>query len=142
VALKILRDREERFVEVTLGEQDGEDEPEPLAPGPAPVKDAGQKVGLGLSLQPLTEELAEAFGLPGETGVLVTAVEPDSPAAKGRPQGVARGDVIKEVARKPVKTLDDAKKALADAKAAKAKTVLLLVRNREGVRYILVDLPQ
>jgi len=142
VAVKVLRGGEEVFAEVTLGERDGEGEPRAEAPRPAPEAAGGKKAGLGLSLQPLTPELAEAFGFGGDKGLLVTAVEPDSPAAKGRPQGVRRGDLIKEIARKTVTTLDEAKQAIKQAREAKAKNVLLLVRGRDGTRYIVVDLPQ
>ena len=149
VAIKILRGGEERFVEVTLGEQADEAQPRALPPPPMPPPPGapapplgGEKVGIGLSLQPLTPELAEAFGFRGDKGLLVTAVEPGSPVAKGRPQAVAQGDLIKEIGRKPVATVAEARKALEDAKKAKAKSVLLLVRSRAGTRYIVVDLPR
>ena len=46
---------------------------------------------LGVSIQTLTPELAESFGLDRITGALVNQVMPDSPAAQG---GVQRGDVL------------------------------------------------
>ena len=147
VAIKVLRGGEERFVEVTLGEQEGEAPPRvrpaPKAPQPPrPQAGGGQKVGIGLSLQPLTAELAEAFGYQGDTGLLVTAVEPDSPAAKGRPHAVSQGDLVKEIARRRVATVPEARQALAEAAKAKAKSLLILTRGRAGTRYIVVDLPR
>ncbi len=55
---------------------------------------------LGIAFQPMTEELAKAFGLSGKTGAVVANVTPDSPAAKG---GMKPGDVILTVDGKPLK---------------------------------------
>jgi serine protease Do len=61
------------------------------ASGPLP---AGAMQGSGLTLQKPTREVAEAFGLPaGVEGVVVTAVDPDSPAAIV----LQPGDVILEI---------------------------------------------
>lgn len=46
---------------------------------------------LGIDPEPVTDELAARFDLPVEQGVLVTDVEPGSPAAAA---GIERGDVI------------------------------------------------
>jgi serine protease Do len=54
---------------------------------------------LGVSIQPLTQELAKSFGLTGTQGALVASVSEDSPAARG---GVKPGDVIVAFDGKPV----------------------------------------
>lgn len=46
---------------------------------------------LGVSMQPLTENLAKAVGRKGTDGVLVSEVQADSPAAKA---GLKQGDVV------------------------------------------------
>jgi serine protease Do len=46
---------------------------------------------LGVSIQPVTPDLAKAFGLPSAEGALVGDVTPDSPGAKA---GLQKGDVI------------------------------------------------
>ena len=46
---------------------------------------------LGVGVQPVTKDLAQSFGLDAPAGVVVTTVEPNSPAAKG---GLRPGDVI------------------------------------------------
>ena len=59
---------------------------------------------LGITVQDLTPEIAKGLGLKKDTGVVVTGVEPGSPAANA---GIQAGDVIQEVNRKPVKNVDD-----------------------------------
>ena len=49
---------------------------------------------LGVSIQDLTPELAAALKLSGTSGVLVSGVAPDTPAAKA---GIQRGDVILKI---------------------------------------------
>jgi len=46
---------------------------------------------LGVMIQPVTQQLAEQFGVKVREGVLVTAVQPDTPAADA---GLKAGDVI------------------------------------------------
>lgn len=46
---------------------------------------------IGVSIQEVTRDLADSFGLPRAAGALVSYVEPNSPAAKA---GIEQGDVI------------------------------------------------
>ena len=50
-----------------------------------------EKAWLGATTQVLTDDLATAFGIPGKKGVRVTALAPDSPAAKA---GLRQGDLL------------------------------------------------
>ncbi len=54
---------------------------------------------LGVSLQDLTQPLAESFGLPRPDGALVAQVQKDSAASRS---GLRAGDVITELAGEPV----------------------------------------
>ncbi|HEY3897644.1 MAG TPA: DegQ family serine endoprotease [Chthoniobacter sp.] len=54
---------------------------------------------LGIALQPLSDDLAKAFKLPGDTGALVAEVTPRSPAEKA---GIKSGDVVVAVNGKKV----------------------------------------
>lgn len=56
-------------------------------------------VGIGLTVQTLTRALAEKFGATVAQGVVVTAVERDSAAARA---GIRNGDIITEIDRQPV----------------------------------------
>ncbi|HUT34721.1 MAG TPA: PDZ domain-containing protein [Planctomycetota bacterium] len=139
VSLKVLRAAKEMIFEVTLGELGAGGVVPPEAPA---LPQGGEKLELGLSLQPLTPELAAQFGFEGDKGLLVTDVAAGSPASKARPTAIARGELLKEIGRKPVATMAEAKAAIAEARKANEKTVLMLVRGKDGARYVVVDLGQ
>ena len=82
------------------------------------VKDDLQKFGkvsrgrLGVNIQPLTKELADSFGLKSVQGALVSAVEPNSAAAKA---GIEPGDVVVAVNDKAIEQPADLVRAVGDA---------------------------
>ena len=87
----------------------------------------------GLTVQNLSDELAEKFELKEKSGVLVTEVEADGPADKG---GLKEGDLIKEVNRKPVENTDDFYSILGEAK--KGENILLrILRDKRAFFQIL-----
>lgn len=59
---------------------------------------------MGVSIQEVTREMAEAFGLPKAGGALVNSVEPNGPAARA---GIEPGDVIIKFEGKPVTVSSD-----------------------------------
>jgi serine protease Do len=65
---------------------------------------------LGVSIQPLTPELAKGFGLRDAKGVLISDVVQDSPAERA---GIAAGDIVTEFDKKKVDTPQDLQKAVA-----------------------------
>lgn len=89
---------------------------------------------LGLTVQTITADLARQFDVKAGEGVIVTDVAPGSVAAMA---GISRGTVILEVNRKPVNTSDDFKQAV--KKTSKNKQVLLLIRENEVSRYIVLS---
>ncbi len=89
---------------------------------------------LGLSLQPVSPEIARQLGLPnGTSGVAVTDIDPNGAAAES---GIARGDVIMEVNRQPVGSLEDVKSAL---DKSGDRPVLLLVSRKGQTIYLTVS---
>jgi serine protease Do len=64
---------------------------------------------LGVSIQPLTPELARSFGAKEAKGVLVSDVVPDSPAAKA---GVRSGDILLEFEGKKMEGPSDLQRAV------------------------------
>ncbi len=81
---------------------------------------------LGLSVQPVTPPVARELGLKVKEGVLVRDVVEGGRAAEA---GIRAGDVIVEVDRRPVRTIEDFKARL--DKQAKDAPVVMLV-NRDG----------
>jgi serine protease Do len=64
---------------------------------------------LGVSIQPLTPELAKSFGAKDTKGVLLSEVMPDSPAAKS---GLKQGDILMEFDGKKVEAPADLQRAV------------------------------
>jgi serine protease Do len=66
---------------------------------------------LGVSIQPVTKDLATSFGLPNTTGALVGSVSDNSPASKA---GLKSGDVITRYDGKAVERWSDLPRAVAE----------------------------
>jgi serine protease Do len=88
---------------------------------------------LGVSLQPITPEIAEGLGLNDGKGALVAAVTPDSPAAKS---GLRSGDVVLNCNGAKVATARDLARAV--ALIAPGKPADLSVWRSGEVRKIAV----
>lgn len=110
--------------------------------GPAnPQPDApngGQKQAedgkLGLSLQPVTPQIARQLGLSSDSeGLVVTDVDPTGPAAEA---GITRGDVILEVNRQPVNSAEAVRSAV---ETSGNRPVLLLVSRKGQTIYLTVS---
>jgi len=135
VTLTVLRDNKEQKIRATLGEfntetarAENQDEGAPTSRG-----GAGK---LGLTVEPLTPELAQELGLSaGTTGVVVDSADPTGPAGAA---GIRRGDVIQEVNRQPVRSADELRAAI-DKNGD--KPALLLI-NRRGETAFLAVRPQ
>ncbi|MBN1957048.1 MAG: DegQ family serine endoprotease [Desulfuromonadales bacterium] len=126
VTLLVLRDGKKKKIKVTIGAMESDAQGRPVSNDELPE--------LGMSLQKLSPELAEQFGYENVQGVLVTAVEPDSFAAKA---GISRGDLIEEVNRREVSDPAEVKQLL---KESHKSTVLLLVRQGDASRYLALKL--
>lgn len=85
----------------------------------------------GLKLQELNPEAARQQGIGRDQGVTVADVEPGSPADNS---SVRKGDVILEVNRQPVKSMEDAKEKIEKA----SSSLLLLVKRGSNTLYIAV----
>jgi serine protease Do len=96
-------------------------------------KTPSQSKTLGITVRNLTPEMAKRLGLKNETGVVVSRVEPGSPAANA---GIQNGDVIQEIDRKPVKNVDELARGIEEAKDA--NNILLLVRRGQNNLYAAV----
>ncbi|HKB10280.1 MAG TPA: DegQ family serine endoprotease [Vicinamibacterales bacterium] len=124
--LVIVRDGGEKKLAVKLDEAN----PEKLARGrgdrDSESNGSEDKTALGVSVAPLTPELRDRTRAPKDAqGLVVQDVDPDGRAAAA---GVQPGDLIQEVNRQPVKSVEDLRAAL---KKTTDRPTLLLI-NRQG----------
>jgi serine protease Do len=129
VKLTVFRGGKEDVLTLTLGElpqerqaraETGEQERE--------VPGTGGLPGTGLTLAP-----ASRVAGAGAQGVVVTQVESNSPASD---RGFKTGDVILDVGGAAVGSPADVQKALADAKSAGKRTVLMRVKSGNSTRFV------
>jgi membrane-associated protease RseP (regulator of RpoE activity) len=85
----------------------------------------GNNRRIGVSTTSLTKQLADFFGVTDGHGVLVTAVEPDSPAAKA---GLKAGDVITAVDGQKIEGAGDLARGI--NKQKDGEVTLTIVRDR------------
>ncbi|MCP5004652.1 MAG: DegQ family serine endoprotease [Planctomycetes bacterium] len=125
VDVKVLRGSREKVLSVTIGEQ------------PADLFAGGQSSAagndLGITVQDLTEKLADSLGYEDENGVLVSSIEADSPASQA---DIKEGDLIKEVNREKVGNVEAFNSAL--HKAGKEDDILLLMRRGAFTQFVIV----
>ena len=93
----------------------------------------------GLQLQDLTNDLANALGFASGKGVLVSAVEPDSPADQA---GIERGLVIYRVGKFEVNSVKDVERLLSRANSGSSVdfAVGVIARGGRGRRIETVNL--
>ena len=92
---------------------------------------------LGVKIQTVTEDIAETLGVSENSGALVSAVTPDSPAAKG---GLETGDVILKFDGKDVTTMRGLPKIVAQTPINKAVDVEVLRKGEKKSLKITVGL--
>jgi serine protease Do len=115
--LTVIRERKPVPLSVKIGEMPSD---EPL------VAEASGSDEWGLSVETLTGDAALRLNLPVSRGLLVTDVQPGSPADKA---GLRRGDIILEVARRPA---DDAAALQRALGALKPGESILIYVHRVG----------
>jgi serine protease Do len=127
--LTIIRDGKKISKAVEIGELKDEE-------GIAQADEGGSD-DIGMELSDITDALARRYDIEEAEGVLVTFVEPASPAAQA---GVRPGDVITQVNRKDILNLEDYNKCLSDARKQKKDKILLLIARGETSQFVVIDL--
>jgi serine protease Do len=117
VELTYLRDGFEKTAQVTLADQKNEtvaraDNSQAPKADSQGLKEQGGTLGIGIA------SAKEVEGA-GDKGVAIVAIDPNGTGAS---QGLAAGDVILDVAGKPVSTPEDVKSGLASAKSEGKKS--------------------
>jgi serine protease Do len=97
----------------------------------------GERTPLGLMVENLTPNLAQQFRLRDHKGVVVTQVEPGSPASDA---GLHSGDMILEVNGTVVSTVREYHKAMARLK--KGSVARFLIKRRGRTLYLTIEIPK
>ena len=129
VKLDIVRNGEPRSITATLAEVPNEQQAKADDDRAQPT---GGVPHLGLQVAP-----ARDVSGAGDEGVVVTAVEPDGPAAE---QGFRSGNIIVEVGGKPVADPSDVRKALSEAKSEGKRQVLVRAKMGDATRFVALPL--
>jgi serine protease Do len=127
--LKVLRDGKMISLEVAVGERPSE------RAEASQSTDRSEHAKLGVTVENVDPDSARQLNLTSASGVLVTNVQPGSPADEG---GVHPGDVIREINHKPVNNVSDLQSVIRSLKAG--STVLLNVIRQGQARFLAFDL--
>lgn len=94
---------------------------------------------IGVQIGPVDKEVAESIGLGSATGALVSAVEPDSPAAKA---GLQAGDVIVQFNGTKIDKVSDLPRLVGNTKPGSKASLTIFRRGKQQQLTITVaDVP-
>lgn len=126
--LDIIRNGKSQTIEVTIGERPGD-------LSQVAKKESGKSSleQFGLAFQELTPELAERLGYKEKEGVIISQVEPGSPAASA---GLRPGQLVEEVNKQLVKNVTELKREL--ARSDDENRILLRVRSGNYSQYVVL----
>lgn len=129
VTLTVFRNASQKTLTATLKEL-----PTPSARSNGGREGGGQEGGaLGLRVEPLPRDRARSLGLEEGEGLIVSSVQPNSPASEA---GIRAGDIIEEVNGDAVNDVSDLKDAVSQAGARPA---LVLVRRGDQSIYLTLS---
>jgi len=149
VTLKLFQDGETRTVRVKVAEHDGEEHgerfhkvieiphiemPEIDVPEIPMLGGMQSSMRLGVSVESLTEQLGEYFGLKNGEGVLVRSVKKGSPAEGA---GLRAGDVILKVDGEKIEDSADLRGALRDRRGKEFPIVIMRDRREQTLTVAL-----
>jgi Do/DeqQ family serine protease len=117
VEIKVIREGKEQAFSVTVEELD---------PAEAKVETKSSDKDLGFTIRELTPTLARRYGLETQEGLIITQVRRYSEADR---KGLAAGDIILEVNRKKVVTVDELERMMGQFDSGQA--IILLVRREQ-----------
>jgi serine protease Do len=129
--LRVFRDSKQLDIAVVLGDVPGTKESAAIPSGASASGPSPSGPRLGVSVQPLTPDVAQELGLPARsTGLVIVDVNSGSPAEEA---GLQRGDMVQEVNRKLVASVAEFQQAV----KADGSAPLLLQVNRGGSRHFV-----
>jgi serine protease Do len=127
VPMRVLRDKQEKTLNVTIGELNLDSESQ--SPEESDEQTEDTSAGFGMTLGNLTADRARRLELPaGTTGAVITDLDPSGTGARA---GLQAGDVILQVNRKKVESAGDARTELQKIKSGGTTMLLIWRRNQE-----------
>ena len=131
----VLRQGERIKVSVKLGQRPTNKELNAQVTQPEPAKPNEDAID-GVGLSELTDSLREEYGIdPAISGVIIMSVDETSSAYDN---GLRQGDVITDVAQKPIGSVEEVEELVSSAKSEGRQSVLLLVRREGQPRFIVL----
>ena len=131
----VLRQGERIKVSVKLGQRPTNKELNAQVTQPEPAKPNEDAID-GVGLSELTDSLREEYGIdPAISGVIIMSVDETSSAYEN---GLRKGDVITDVAQKPIGSVEEVEELVSSAKSEGRQSVLLLVRREGQPRFIVL----
>ncbi len=128
VKIDVFRDGKATTIEMNIGMM-------PVAPPVADRDVRDREDTLGLVVKDIDEELAYRYRSPEKSGVIVTQVKPGSPAMRA---GIAPGDVVREIERGAIDSVNTYNRAVG---SLKGRTKVLVLINRAGThKFLILDL--
>jgi serine protease Do len=97
---------------------------------------------LGVNIQRVTPDIAGSLGLPEARGALVAEIDPKGPAAKS---GLRLSDVVIAYGDRPVGTLHDLTRAVADTRPGETRNLRVIRNGKEqavSVRIAALEQPK
>ncbi|WP_158746047.1 DegQ family serine endoprotease [Acidisphaera sp. L21] len=143
VPVVVWRDNKELTLQASIAElpddvQQASATPTPAAPPKKPADDTTSITGLGMKVATITTDLRTKYNIGADQkGVVVTDITANSPAAQ---RGVKPGDVVVEVQQESVATGQDVLDRVEKYRKMSRKTVLMLVQNTDGLRWVPIAL--
>ncbi|WP_263478916.1 Do family serine endopeptidase [Roseovarius carneus] len=142
VRVVVFRDGGTQTLSITLGRREEAEGVVPVAqPGDQDEADEpAEKLILGLTVSPLTDELREQLEVEASAqGLAVTDVDPLSDAHE---KGLRAGDVIVEAGQEVLTSISEFEDSIATAEEAGRKSVLLLVRRAGEPRFVALSVEE
>jgi len=112
IQLEVFREGKTRDFTVTLGDRSAAPQVARASEGTEQGRNGTlrkQSNNLGITVQPLTSDLSRQLGATDVSGVVVTRIDPNAPAAQA---GVQMGDIISKIGNNEVRNSDDFNNAL------------------------------
>lgn len=124
VRITVIREGKRKELSVKVGELKDEQQAESFS--------ENEKENIGIIVREITPEFARSYGLPVSSGVIITDIEPGSAAAES---GLMKGDIVVEVNRKKVQTLNDYDAAVRQNRGS----ILFLVKRGRSTLWVAVN---